>query len=85
MEDFYEVMDRNAFDVDKAISEMKCETRTLPEIINEMLEEAGLDAVESVSAKPITSDYRRLHRAGDLRGDGDDVGIRAHGALYPRP
>ena len=58
MEDFYEIMDRCAFDVDKAVAETKVETRTLPEIINEMLKEAGLDAMESVSAKPIESDHR---------------------------
>lgn len=55
MKDFIEAMDFCAFDVDKAVEMTKVETRTLPEIINEMLEEAGLDAVASVPTKPRTN------------------------------
>ena len=51
MKDFIEAMDFCAFDVDKAVEMTKVETRTLKEIINEMLEEAGLDAVEKVQPK----------------------------------
>lgn len=52
MKDFIEAMDFCAFDVDKAVEMTKVETRTLPEIINEMLEEAGLDALEKVQSEP---------------------------------
>jgi hypothetical protein len=45
-------MDMCAFDVDKAAEMTKVETRTLPEIINDMLEEAGLDALEKVQSEP---------------------------------
>lgn len=52
MKDFIEAMDFCAFDVDKAVEMTHVETRTLPEIINEMLEEAGLDALEKVQSEP---------------------------------
>jgi hypothetical protein len=51
MKDFIEAMDMCAFDVDKAAEMTKVETRTLKEIINEMLEEAGLDALEKVQSE----------------------------------
>ena len=52
MKDFIEAMDMCAFDVDKAVEMTKVETRTLKEIIGEMLEEAGLDALEKVQSEP---------------------------------
>ena len=52
MKDFIEAMDLCAFDVDKAVEMSKVETRTLKEIIDEMLEEAGLDALEKVQSEP---------------------------------
>ena len=52
MKDFIEAMDMCAFDVDKAVEMTKVETRTMKEIINEMLEEAGLDAMEKVQSEP---------------------------------
>lgn len=57
MEDFYEVLDRCAFDVDKAVAETKVETRTLPEIINEMLKEAGLDAMAPIQSKSVSEQH----------------------------
>lgn len=57
MEDFYEIMDRCAFDVDKAVAETKVETRTLREIINEMLKEAGLDAVAAVQSESVSKQH----------------------------
>lgn len=50
-DDFYEILDYCAFDVEKA-SALNGDVKPLREIINEMLEEAGLDAVEDVSTKP---------------------------------
>ena len=52
MDDFYELLDMYAFDVDKAVQAAKNGAKPLKEIINEILEEAGLDAVETVPAKP---------------------------------
>ena len=52
MDDFYELLDMYAFDVDKAVQAAKNGAKPLKEIVNEILEEAGLDAVETVPAKP---------------------------------
>lgn len=70
MKDFIEVMDFCAFDVDKAVEMTKDETRALKEIIDEMLEEAGLDAVEKVQSEPAGTINRRLHDPRRLRRDG---------------
>lgn len=52
MKDFIEAMDMCAYDLDMAVEMTKVETRTLKEIINDMLEEAGLDALEKVQSEP---------------------------------
>lgn len=52
MDDFYELLDMYAFDVEKAAQAAQSDAKPLHEIVNEILEEAGLDAVETVSAKP---------------------------------
>jgi len=52
MKDFIEIMDFCAYDVDAAIERANKDMRPLREIINEMLEEAGLDAVADVPAEP---------------------------------
>ena len=49
--DFIELMDLYAYDVEKAVEAAKNSARPLKEIVNEILEEAGLD-VEKVSAEP---------------------------------
>lgn len=54
MQDFYEALDFCAFDVTKA-SAMVGEAKPLREVIEDILEEAGLDAVASVPTEPITA------------------------------
>ena len=54
--DFIELMDLYAFDVDRAAQAAKNSARPLKEIVNEILEEAGLDAVATVQPKS-TSKY----------------------------
>lgn len=48
MDDFYELLDLYAFDVDKAAKAANNGSRPLKEVIDEILEEAGLDAVAAV-------------------------------------
>ena len=67
MTDFIELMDFCAFDVDKAAA-LAGGARPLREIIDEILEEAGLDAVARIQPKPGQHQDRRLHNPGDLRG-----------------
>ena len=55
MDDFYELLDLYAFDVDKAAKAANNVTRPLKEVIDEILEEAGLDAVEKVQSEPAGS------------------------------
>ena len=43
MNDFYEALVICAFDVDAAKKMMRAEADTLPEVVNEILTEAGLD------------------------------------------
>ena len=43
MEDFYEILDYCAFDVDKAAMMSNDDQKPLADIINDILEEAGLD------------------------------------------
>lgn len=57
MKDFIEVMDFCAFDVDKAVEMTKDETRALKEIIDEMLEEAGLDAMVTVQPESVSEQH----------------------------
>lgn len=47
MTDFIELMDFCAFDVDKAVS-LAGGARPLREVIDDILEEAGLDALEKI-------------------------------------
>ena len=65
MTDFIELMDFCAYDVDKAAA-MSGGARPLREVIDDILEEAGLD-VATIQSKPGRVDYRRLHDPGDLR------------------
>lgn len=51
MDDFFAALVISAFDVDAAKKLVKSDTKTLPEIVNDILEEAGLDAVASISTK----------------------------------
>lgn len=48
MDDFYELLDLYAFDVEKAAKAANNGARPLREVIDEILEEAGLDAVAAV-------------------------------------
>lgn len=51
MEDFYAALVISAFDVDAAKKLVNSDAKSLPEIVNDILEEAGLDAVASVPAQ----------------------------------
>ena len=53
MDDFYELLDMYAFDIEKAAHAAKNGAKPMREIINEILEEAGLDAVANVSAESV--------------------------------
>ena len=66
MTDFIEAMEFCAYDVDKAAS-MIGGVRPLREIIDEILEEAGLDAVARIQSEPRQNQDRRLYDPGDLR------------------
>lgn len=57
MKDFYELLNMYAFDVEKAAEEAKNDAKPLKEIINEILEEAGLDAVASLQPKPASAKH----------------------------
>lgn len=57
MDDFIELMDFCSYDVDAAIKRSNKDMRPLREIINEMLEEAGLDAVASLQSEPIPAKH----------------------------
>lgn len=48
MDDFYELLDLYAFDIEKAATAANNGARPLKEVIDEILEEAGLDAVAAV-------------------------------------
>lgn len=52
MDDFYELLDLYAFDVDKAATAANNGARPLKKVIDEILEEAGLDALEKVQSEP---------------------------------
>ena len=65
MTDFIEILDICAFDVDKAAA-MSGGARPLREVIDDILEEAGLD-VARVQPEPGKNQDRRLHDPGDLR------------------
>ena len=52
--DFIELMDLYAFDVDRAAQAAKNSARPLKEIVDEILEEAGLDAVAAVQPEPVS-------------------------------
>lgn len=56
MDDFYEVLDYCGFDVDRAAKMV--DAKPLMEIINDILEEAGLDAVASISTEPGENRHR---------------------------
>jgi len=51
MPDYFEALDFCAFDIEKAGAMTRNEAKPLREVVNDILEEAGLD-VEKVSAKP---------------------------------
>lgn len=65
MTDFIELMDFCAYDVDKAAA-MSGGARPLREVIDDILEEAGLD-VARVQPEPGQNQDRRLHGPCDLR------------------
>ncbi len=48
MDDFYELLDLYAFDIEKAAKAAQSDVKPLNEIVNEILEEAGLDAMAAV-------------------------------------
>jgi hypothetical protein len=52
MLDYFAALVISAFDVDAAAKLTQNDAKTLPEVVNEILEEAGLDAMANVSAKP---------------------------------
>lgn len=66
MKDFLEILDFCAYDIGKA-AEMAGGARPLKEIIDAILEEAGLDAVARIQPEPGQNQDRRLHDPGDLR------------------
>jgi len=49
---FYEAMDYTGFDIDRAVQLTTGENPVDYNVIEEILKEAGLDAVASVSTKP---------------------------------
>lgn len=57
MNDFLELMDFCSYDVDAAIERSNKDMRPLREIINEMLEEAGLDAMVTVQPESVSEQH----------------------------
>ena len=53
--DFYESMDYTGFDIDRAVQLTTGENPVDHDVIEEILKEAGLDAVASVSAESISA------------------------------
>ncbi|MBO7669068.1 MAG: hypothetical protein J6S60_00630 [Oscillospiraceae bacterium] len=57
MDDFFAALVISAFDVDAAKKLVNSDAKSLPEIVNDILEEAGLD-VAKVEPKPAGSPNR---------------------------